>query len=70
MKKEHKAFILGMVITGSLLGMAWFIADYVKSHVPEFVRMHGPKYILHYLQGKDAYDEIYEKIGVGSRKNG
>ena len=63
-KEKVKAFVEGAVISALVIGAAWFCSDYVKSRVPEFVRMHGPKYILHYLQGKDAYNEIYEKIGI------
>lgn len=64
-KKEHKAFILGMVVSGALVGSAWFVSDYIKSHVPYFVWSNGLKYAIHYLQGKDAVDEIYKKIGIG-----
>ncbi len=64
-KKEHKAFVLGMVGSGALVGSAWFVSDYIKGHVPYFVRSNGLKYVIHYLQGKDAVDEIYKKIGIG-----
>lgn len=65
-KKNEKliAFAKGAAITALAIGAAWFLSDYVKSHVPEFVRMHGPKYILMYLRGEDAYNAIYDKIGI------
>ena len=65
MRKEKViAFAKGAAIAALAVGALWFCSDYVKSHVPEFVRMHGPKYILMYLRGEDAYNAIYDEIGV------
>ena len=64
-KKEHVAFILGALVAGTIVGSAWVASDYIKSHVPYFVWSNGLKYAIHYLQGKDAVDEIYKKIGIG-----
>ena len=63
-KEQLIAFAKGAAVTAFVMGTAWFLSDYVKSRVPEFVRMHGPKYILMYLRGEDAWNAIYEKIGV------
>lgn len=64
-KKEKLAdFAKGAAIAALSIGAVWFLSDYIKCHVPEFVRMHGPKYILMHLRGEDAYDAIYNEIGV------
>ena len=63
-KEELTAFAKGAAIAALTIGAAWFMSDYVKCHVPEFIRMHGPKYILMYLRGEDAYNAIYDLIGV------
>lgn len=59
--------IASAAVTG-IIGAAGAITNYIHENVPWFVWANGLKYAIHYLQGKDAWDEIYEKIGVGKRR--
>lgn len=62
-------FAIASAAATGIIGAAGAVINYIHANVPYFVYTYGLKYAIHYLQGKDAWDEIYEKIGVGKRRD-